>query len=65
MQQVVNSFANDHRVSTYLWDFITTKRVDEYAVEDLTDGYVVKSTPNPQTRLLAFIRSSLLRMIPT
>jgi uncharacterized protein (DUF362 family) len=53
MQRVANSFAKDHRVSTYLWDSITTKRVDEYAVGNLADGYVVNTTPNPQTGLLA------------
>ncbi len=54
MQRAANSFAQDYHVSTYLWDSITTKRVDEYAIGDLTDGYVVNATPNPQTGLLVF-----------
>jgi hypothetical protein len=52
MQRVADSFAHDHHVSTYLWDSITTKRVDEYVIVDLSDGYVVNATPDPQTGLL-------------
>jgi hypothetical protein len=51
MQRVANSFAHDYHVSTYLWDSITTKRVDEYAIGDLADGYVVNAIPNPRTGL--------------
>ncbi|MEJ2048221.1 MAG: hypothetical protein P8X92_10730, partial [Dehalococcoidia bacterium] len=36
IQKVVDSFAN-HRVSTYLWDRITTKRVAEYAEGNTED----------------------------
>jgi hypothetical protein len=52
MQRVADSFAHDHHVSTYLWDSITTKRVDEYARGDLSSGYVVNTTPDPRTGLL-------------
>lgn len=52
MQRVADSFAHDRHVSTYLWDSITTKRVDEYTRGDLTSGYVVNTTPDPHTRLL-------------
>ncbi len=40
MQDVADSFSQ-YRVSTYLWDAITTKRVKEYAQGDREDGYVV------------------------
>jgi uncharacterized protein (DUF362 family) len=40
MQDVADFFSQS-RVSTYLWDTITTKRVKEYAQGDREDGYVV------------------------
>jgi len=49
---VTESFSGTHRVSTYLWDTITTKRVYEYAKGDMNDGYIVNETPNPRTRIL-------------
>lgn len=51
MQVIGDSFSG-HKVSTYLWDTITTKRVDEYANQDLQDGYVVEDTPRPETGLV-------------
>lgn len=47
--RVVGSFSGSHRVSTYLWDTITTGRVREYADGDTNDGYIVNDTPNPRT----------------
>jgi hypothetical protein len=52
-QDVVNSFAADHRVSTYLWDTITGKRVAEYDEGDAEDGYVLAETRSPTTGALA------------
>jgi uncharacterized protein (DUF362 family) len=51
MQKVADSFP-DYKVSTYLWDTITNKRVNEYADGDLQDGYVVESSRNPETGLV-------------
>jgi len=52
IQRVVDSFSGSHRVSTYLWDTITTKRVDEYSEGDDEDGYVVNATVNPRTFIM-------------
>ena len=41
IQRVVDGFSGAHRVSTYLWDTITTSKVDEYFMGDDGDGYVV------------------------
>jgi Domain of unknown function (DUF362) len=51
MQKVADSFSG-HRVSAYLWDAITSKRVKEYAQGDLQDGYVVDGAPSPQTGIV-------------
>jgi len=52
VQSVVDLFASSHKVSTYLWDRITTRRVDEYFEGDMEDGYVVNATANPRTGLM-------------
>jgi len=52
VQKVVDSFSDSHRVSTYLWDTITTKRVGEYSEGDNEDGYVVNATANPRTGIM-------------
>ncbi|MCX6681582.1 MAG: DUF362 domain-containing protein, partial [Methanoregula sp.] len=52
MQRVAGSFSGTHRISTYLWDTITTKRVNEYAEGDMNDGYIVNETPNSRTGIL-------------
>ncbi len=49
ISRVVGSFTGSSRVSTYLWDTITTRRVREYADGDTDDGYIVNDTPNPRT----------------
>lgn len=51
MQTVADSFPAN-RVSTYLWDKITNKRVKEYAEGDPQDGYVVENSPNLNTSLV-------------
>lgn len=50
-QKVVDSFTN-YNVSTYLWDNITTNRVNEYSQGDLEDGYVLNETANPKTGVI-------------
>ena len=52
-QDVVNSFAADYRVSTYLWDTITRNPVAEYDEGDAEDGYVLAETRSPTTGALA------------
>jgi hypothetical protein len=41
IQRVVDGFSGVHRVSAYLWDMITTSKVDEYFMGDDRDGYVL------------------------
>jgi uncharacterized protein (DUF362 family) len=42
VQDVVNNYAN-HKVSTYLWDDITSNTVQEFAEGDNEDGFVVET----------------------
>jgi hypothetical protein len=49
---VVYFFAVSHRVSTYLWDAITTNRVSEYHTGDLADGYIVSPTADQETGIM-------------
>jgi hypothetical protein len=51
MQKIADSFS-DYKVSTYLWDTITNKRVYEYANGDFWDGYVVEVSPDSKTGLV-------------
>jgi len=50
LTDVVNQFSS-FKVSTYLWDSIRSKAVNEYDQGDYEDGYVVNSTENPVTHL--------------
>jgi len=52
MVRVAGSFSGTHRVSTYLWDTISTQRVHEYIEGDMNDGYIVNETPHPRTGIL-------------
>jgi len=49
VQTVVNMYSASHKVSTYLWDTITTREVHEYSDGDLDDGYIVNETANSVT----------------
>lgn len=49
IQKVVDEYSKSYKVSTYLWDKITLKRVYEYWEEDMEDGYIVNQTANPIT----------------
>ena len=51
IQNVVSMFSDSYRVSAYLWDIITENRVREYSEGDLEDGYILDSTPSPQTKI--------------
>jgi hypothetical protein len=52
MQKVAALFSKAHRVSTALWDRITTTRVAEYSEGDSRDGYVVASSASPTTGII-------------
>jgi len=39
VQKVVDMFSDSHKISTYLWDNITLKKVNEYSDGDMEDGY--------------------------
>ena len=52
VQDVVDGFPEAYRVSTYLWDTITTTRVQEYSEGDDLDGYIVNATRNIHTGLI-------------
>ena len=49
VQSVVEAFSGGARVSSYLWDAITTTRVKEYFEGDIEDGFVIKDTSDPVT----------------
>lgn len=49
VQTIVDRYSASHKVSTYLWDTITTKEVHEYSDGDLDDGYIVNETANSVT----------------
>jgi uncharacterized protein (DUF362 family) len=49
--QAVADFFPDEKVSTYLWDTITKKKVGEYAKGDMADGYIVSGPPDAQTKI--------------
>ena len=51
MQDVADSFTG-FKVSTYLWDAITTTEVDEYDDGDQQDGFILGETASSQTGLL-------------
>jgi len=48
-QKVVNMFSSSYNVSTFLWDTIRGKSVDEYSLGNIEDGYVVNQTADPDT----------------
>ena len=52
MQRVAERFSKVHRVSTALWDRITTIPVGEYSDGDSRDGYVVASSPSAATGIV-------------
>jgi len=52
MRKVADSFSGRCKVSTALWDRITTTRVSEYSEGDLRDGYVVDASPSPRTGII-------------
>jgi hypothetical protein len=51
VKKVVDSFTKAH-VSTYRWDDITTKRVNEYSAGDDVDGYILEAGVDPETGLM-------------
>ncbi|MFO7882153.1 MAG: DUF362 domain-containing protein [Kosmotogaceae bacterium] len=51
IQDVVNSFSS-FKVSTYLWDEITKKRVSEYSEGDKNDGYIIYDKADEETGVI-------------
>jgi len=49
VQTVVHMYSASDKVSTYLWDTITTKEVQEYSDVDIDDGYIINETANSVT----------------
>jgi len=49
VQDVAASFAEEHAVSTFLWDRITGTRVEEYSAGDAEDGYIIAESKSPTT----------------
>jgi hypothetical protein len=43
IQDVVDAFSSNHKVSTYLWDTISSNVVSEFAEGDIEDGFVVQT----------------------
>jgi hypothetical protein len=52
MQKVADNFSARYKVSTALWDRITTTQVAEYSEGDSRSGYVVDSSPSRQTGIV-------------
>jgi hypothetical protein len=52
IQDVVDGFAGEYGVSTYLWTDITETRAYEYNEGDMADGYVVEEIIHPRTGLM-------------
>lgn len=50
MQAVADCFP-DQKVSTYLWDTITNKKVGEYSDGNMDDGYIVSGQPDAKTKI--------------
>ena len=51
-QDVVNDFvAEEWNVSAMLWDTFRTSSVDEYSDGDVSDGYVVNTSLDPETEI--------------
>lgn len=50
LQDVANSYT-DAKVSTYLWDTITTNRVEEFELGDMDAGFVLYDRPDKETKI--------------
>ncbi|MFW9994852.1 MAG: DUF362 domain-containing protein, partial [Candidatus Odinarchaeota archaeon] len=48
-QDVVDIYSSNYNVSTYLLDSIRGTRVDEYSEGDMTSGYILYDTADPET----------------
>lgn len=48
-QDVVDMFSPNYNVSTYDWQLIRSTRVDEYSDGNMTDGYILYDTADPET----------------
>ncbi|MFX0205903.1 MAG: DUF362 domain-containing protein [Candidatus Hodarchaeota archaeon] len=48
-QDVINMFSPKYQISSYNWQNIRGKRVDEYSEGDMDDGYIVYDIADPET----------------
>ncbi|MFX0150403.1 MAG: DUF362 domain-containing protein [Candidatus Hodarchaeota archaeon] len=48
-QDVIDMFSSEYHVSSYNWQNIRNKGVDEYSKGDMEDGYIVYNTADPET----------------
>ncbi|MFX0185419.1 MAG: DUF362 domain-containing protein [Candidatus Hodarchaeota archaeon] len=48
-QDVINMFSSIYQVSSYNWQNIRNKLVNEYSEGDMNDGYIVYDTADPET----------------
>ncbi|MBN2879861.1 MAG: DUF362 domain-containing protein [Clostridia bacterium] len=49
IQDVVDRYSSQYKVSTYLWDAITRNKVHEYSEGDTEDGYIVSDEKSATT----------------
>ena len=52
MEKVAAYFKEDYKVSTYLWDDIREKEVDEYEKGDMEDGYIIEDGKDEDTGII-------------
>ena len=50
-QDVVDIFSSSYKVSTYLWDYINGIEVEEYALGNFSDGYVLYDSADAETEI--------------
>ncbi len=50
-QDVVDMFSTSHNVSTFDWQLITRTQVNEYVEGNMTDGYILYSSADPETNI--------------
>ncbi len=50
-QDVVDMFSGKYNISTYDWQAIRSYRVDEYSNGDMSDGYILYNSADPETSI--------------
>lgn len=52
VQDVVDSFTANNKVSAVLWDTMTKDKVEEYSSGDMEDGFIIAENPDPETGII-------------